>query len=111
MQTVPFDAGNMLLWRGSQEATVHRAELTHLLRRGKSAWVSLPSALLKTRYQLNAVEQTFGDTETTAAIQAKLHRFHLQNGTGFSQHYLIALPNTDAPCYNISDYIERCIAG
>ena len=111
MQTVPFDAGNMLLWRGSQEATAHRAELTHLLRRGKSAWVSLPSALLKTRYQLNAVEQTFGDTETTAAIQAKLHRFYLQNGTEFSQHYLIALPNTDAPCYNISDYVQRCIAG
>lgn len=111
MQTVPFDAGNMLLWRGSHEATAHRAELTRLLRRGKSAWVSLPSTLLKTRYQLNAVEQSFGNTETTAAIQAKLHRAHLQNGTEFSQHYLIAHPNTDAPCYNISDYVQRCVAG
>lgn len=111
MQTVPFDAGSTLLWRGTQEATAHRAELTHLLRKGKRAWVSLPSALLKTQYQLNAVEQSFGDAETTTAIQAKLHRSHLQNGTAFSQHHLIAQPNTDAPCYNISDYVQQCIAG
>ena len=111
MQTVPFDAGSTLLWRGAQEAAVHRSELTHLLRRGERAWVSLPSALLETRYQLNAVEQSFGDAETTTAIQAKLRQSHRQNGAGYNQHYLIAQPHADVPCYNISEYVERCVAG
>ena len=111
MQTDSFGAGSTLLWRGTREASVHRAELTRLLRRRERAWVSLPSASLKTQYQLNAVEESFGDAETTTAIQAKLHRSHLQNGTAFSQHHLIAQPNTDAPCYNISDYVHRCVAG
>ena len=111
MQTDSFNAGSTLLWRGTQGAAVHGVELTRLLRREERAWVSLPPTLLKTQYQLNAVEQSFGDAETTTAIQAKLHRSHLQNGTEFSQHHLIAHPNTDAPCYNISDYVQRCIAG
>ncbi len=111
MQTDSFDAGSTLLWRGTREASLHRAELTRLLRRRERAWVLLPSASLKTQYQLNAVEESFGDAETTTAIQAKLHRSHPQNGTAFNQHYLIAQPNTDAPCYNISDYVQRCVAG
>ena len=111
MQRVPFDAGSMLSWRGGQEARVHRAELTRLVRRGQRAWVSLPAALLETRYQLNAVEQSFGETESPTAIQAKLHQAHVQRRTDFAQHYLIAQPQADAPCYNISEYVQRCIAG
>ncbi|MCE2416548.1 hypothetical protein J4G07_21435 [Candidatus Poribacteria bacterium] len=111
MQTVPIEAASTLLWRSMQEAAVHRSELTHLLRRGERAWVSLPSALLKTRYQLNAVEQSFGAAETTTAIQAKLRQSHPQNGTEYNQHYLIAQPQADAPCYNINEYVQRCIAG
>jgi len=111
VQTVPFEAASTLLWRSMQEAAVHRSELTHLLRRGERAWVSLPSALLETRYQLNAVEQSFGDAETTTAIQAKLRQSHPQNETEYNQHYLIAQPHADAPCYNISEYVQRCVAG
>ena len=111
MQTVPFDAGNMLLWRGARKEAGHRAELTHLLRRGERAWVSLPTELLETRYQLNAIEQSFGESETKTAIQAKLHQSHLPNSVELSQHHLIAHPQADAPCYNISEYVQRCIAG
>lgn len=106
-----FDVGSMLSWRGAREATVHRAELTRLVRRGERAWVSLPAALLETRYQLNAVEQSFSGVESATAIQAKLHRVHVQNSTEFAQHHLIAQPQADAPCYNISEYVQRCIAG
>ena len=106
-----FDAGSMLLWRGTRKEAGHRAELTHLLRRGERAWVSLPNELLETRYQLNAIEQSFGETETPTAIQAKLHRSHLPNSVELSQHHLIAQPQADAPCYNISEYVQRCIAG
>ena len=111
MQRVPFDAGSMLSWRGSQEATVHRADLTRLVRRGERAWVSLPAALLETRYQLNAVEQSFSEAESATAIQAKLHRAHGRSRTRFAQHHLIAQPQANAPCYNISEYVQRCIAG
>lgn len=111
MQTVPFDTGSMLLWRGTQDTAVHQAEVTHLLRRGQRAWVSLPSALLETQYQLTAVEQSFGASERTTAIQAKLHLSHQQNAAEFDQHFLIAEPYADAPCYNISDYVQRCVAG
>ena len=106
-----FDAGSMLLWRGTRKEAGHRAELTHLLRRGERAWVSLPTELLETRYQLNAIEQSFGEAETTTAIQAKLHQSHRHNSVEFSQHHLIAHPQADAPCYNISEYVQRCIAG
>ena len=101
----------MLSWRGSQEATGHRAELTRLVRRGERAWVSLPAALLETRYQLNAVEQSFGEMENATAIQAKLHQSQVQHRTDFAQHYLIAQPQAEAPCYNINEYVQRCIAG
>ena len=107
----PFDAGSILSWRELQDATVHRAELTHLVRSGEHAWVSLPSALLETRYQLSAVEQSFSEVESATVIQAKLHRAHVQNSTEFAQHHLIAQPQADAPCYNISEYVQRCIAG
>ena len=101
----------MLLWRGTRKEAGHRAELTHLLRRGERAWVSLPAELLETRYQLNAIEQSFGEAETTTAIQAKLHQSHWHNNVEFRQHHLIAHPQADAPCYNISEYVQRCIAG
>ena len=111
MQRVPFDARSMLSWRGAQETRVHRAELTRLVRRGERAWVSLPAALLETRYQLNAVEQSFSEAESPTAIHAKLHQARGQRRTDFAQHYLIAQPQADAPCYNISEYVQRCIAG
>ena len=101
----------MLLWRGKRNEAGHRAELTHVLRRGERAWVSLPTELLETRYQLNAIEQSFGESEKTTAIQAKLHQSYLYSNTELSQHHLIAYPQADAPCYNISEYVQRCIAG
>ena len=106
-----FGAGSTLLWRGTQNTTAHKAELTHVLRRGERAWVSLPTELLETRYQLNAIEQSFGEAEATAGIQAKLRQSHPRNGAEYNQHHLIAYPQADAPCYNISEYVQRCIAG
>ncbi len=97
MQTAPFDAGSILSWRELQDATVHRAELTHLVRSGERAWVSLPSALLETRYQLSAVEQSFSEVESATVIQAKLHQAHIQNSTEFAQHHLIAQPQAGCP--------------
>lgn len=107
MQTDAFSAGSVLSWRRTQDAAAHQAEL----RRSKHVWVALPSALLQTRYQLNAIAISFGDAETATKIQASLRDSQLSGGTEFNQYYLIAEPHADEPCYNISDYVQRCVAG
>ncbi|MDE0684838.1 MAG: hypothetical protein OXI63_18110 [Candidatus Poribacteria bacterium] len=107
MQTDAFSTGNVLSWQRTQNAAAHQAEL----RRSKQAWVALPSALLQTRYQLDAIDLSFGDAETATTIQSAFRDSQLSDGTEFNQYYLIAEPHADAPCYNISDYVQRCVAG
>ena len=107
MQTDAFRAGSVLSWQRTQDAAAHQAEL----RRSKHVWIALPSALLQTRYQLNAVDLSFGDTETATTIQSLFQDSQLSGGIAFNQYYLIAEPHADEPCYNISDYVQRCVAG
>lgn len=107
MQTDAFSAGSVLSWQRTQNAAAHQAEL----RQSKHAWVALPSALLQTRYQLNATDLSFSDAETATTIQSLFRDSQLLGGTEFNQHYLIAEPHADEPCYNISDYIQQCVAG
>ena len=107
MQTDSFNTGSVLSWQGTQDAAAHRAKL----RKREHAWVALPSALLQTRYQLNAIDLSFDDAETATTIQASLRQSHLSSRTEFSQYYLIAEPHADVPCYNISDYVQQCVAG
>lgn len=89
-------SGALLPWRGPHTSAVPR---------GTRAWIQLPSALLETRYRLNAIEQTFGEAEEPMAIQGMLRQWEQH------QHYLIAQPHADAPCYHISEYVQRCVAG
>lgn len=105
------DGGSLLPWRGTQESAAHRAALKQSSRRGSHAWVVLPSALLQTRYQLNATDLSFGDTERTLTIQALLRQSVLLHETDFNQYYLIAQPHADAPCYNISNHVQQCVSG
>lgn len=107
MQTDAFSAGSVLSWQRTHDAAAHQAEL----RQSKHAWVALPSALLQTRYQLNAIDLSFSDAETATTIQSLFRDSQLSGGTEFNQYYLIAEPHADEPCYNISDYIQRCVAG
>ena len=107
MQTDAFSTGNVLSWHGTQDTAAHQAEL----RRCKQAWIALPSALLQTRYQLNAIALSFSTAETAPRIQASFGNSQLSDGTEFNQYYLIAEPHVDEPCYNISDYVRQCVAG
>ncbi len=93
-------SGVLLPWLGTQKSTVPR---------GVHAWIQLPSALLQTRYRLNAVGRTFGEAEGAIAIQAVLRQW--EQHREFHRHYLIAQPHADAPCYHISEYVQRCVAG
>lgn len=111
MQTYTFKTGSVLLWKRRQELAAHRAELARLKRLGEGAWIQLPSTLLKTRYHLNALEQSFGRKAKITAIQASLRQSFQVQKTDLYRHYLIAQPHADAPCYHISDYIQKCLAG
>ena len=111
VQTSSFAAGNVLVWKGRQNPSGHQAELARLARRGEGAWIQLPAALLATRYGLKAIEQSFDDTETASAIQTSLRQLQTFLTTEWHQHHLIAQPHADAPCYNISTYVAKCIAG
>lgn len=94
-------SGAMLPWRGAQKPAVPR---------GMHAWLQLPSALLQTRYRLKAIERTFGEAEEAAAIQAVLRQWGTREHE-FHAHYLIAQPHAGEPCYHISEYVQRCVAG
>ncbi len=107
MQTDPLYTRNVLSWHRTQTSTAHQAELRRLRR----VWITLPSDLLQTRYQLNALDLSFGDTEKVETIQSVLRQSLQSIATEYNQHYLIAEPHADAPCYNISDYIQKCVAG
>ncbi len=111
MQMDAFKTGSVLLWRRKQEAAAHRSELAALSRRGEGAWIQLPSALLKTRYRLNAIEWVFSNIGTAAAIQGSLRQFSQRRESESCRYYLIAQPHADAPCYHISDYVQKCVAG
>lgn len=107
MQTDPLYTGRVLSWHRTQTSTAHRTELRRLQR----VWITLPSDLLQTRYQLNALDLSFGDTEKVETIQSVLRESVQSIATEYNQHYLIAEPHADAPCYNISDYIQKCVTG
>ncbi len=107
MQTDPFYTGSVLSWHRTQASTAHRKELRRLQR----VWITLPSDLLQTRYQLNALDLSFSDTETTTTIQSVLRQSLQSIAPEYNQHYLIAESHADVPCYNISDHIQKCVTG
>lgn len=107
MQTDPLYTGRVLSWHRTQASTAHRTELRRLQR----VWITLPFDLLQTRYQLNALDLSFDDTEKVETIQSVLRQSLQSIATEYNQHYLIAESHADAPCYNISDHIQKCVTG
>lgn len=111
MQMDSFNTGSVLLCKERRDAAAHRSELAALSRRGEGVWIQLSSALLETRYGLEAIELSFGGSETPKAIQSTLRRLSQTLETKWHQHHLIAQPHAEAPCYNISNYVRKCVGG
>ena len=92
------------------ETDAHRAKLQQLSREGVAAWILLDTVTNQTRFWLNFAEHTFHQTASREAIQNHLRQW-VHTSQAFGHVYLLAQTNADAPCYDITDYIQRCVNG
>ena len=93
-----------------KEIDAHRVTLQQLKREDIAAWLLLDTVATGTRFWLNFVEHTFHQTEGTESIQNRLREWAYTSQIS-DRIYLLAQTNTDAPCYDITDYIQRCVEG
>ena len=93
-----------------KEIDVHRARLRQLKRESIAAWLLLDAVTTRTRFWLNFVEHRFHQTEGQETIQDRLRGWSYNSQTS-DRIYLLAEENADAPCYDITDYIQRCVRG
>ncbi len=101
--------GILLSYPSIEKSESHQAELAKLARFRKQAWIQLNSATIQTRYRLKVIELHFKASESSASIQGNLRNIYENNKGLFNQFYLVALPQTGALFYNVTDYIQRCI--
>ena len=88
----------------------HRVKLQQLNREGMAVWIFLDSVTNQTRFWLNFAEHTFHQTESREAIHSQLRQWWSPS-QAFNRIYLLAQTNAEAPCYDITDYIQRCVGG
>ena len=93
-----------------KEIDVHRAKLQQLKRGNLAAWLLLDTVTAGTRCWLNFLEHSFDQTAGREAIQNQLRGWAHTSQTA-DRIYLLAEANADAPCYDITDYIQRCVDG
>ena len=93
-----------------KEIDTHRIKLQQLKRENIAAWLLLDTVTAGTRFWLNFFEHTFHQTEREESIQNRLRKWAPTSQTS-DRIYLQAQENTDAPCYDITDYIQRCVDG
>ena len=113
--SVPETTGTVLLsWSYSDWPTGirhHRAQLERLSREGRYAWIRLTSAFAETRFQLTPVEHTFPESGSNEAIQRQLRQWQSPHHIKFHRTYLVAQEHVREPCYDITDYVQRCLSG
>ena len=89
----------------------HRAKLERLAREGRCAWIRLTSSFTETRFWLTPVEHTFPESGSNEAIQRELRQWHSPQHSHFDRVYLVAQEHVRETCYDITDYIKRCLSG
>ena len=103
----------LLSWTPStkgEEIDGHRGQLQRLRRQGKHAWILVDSLAKQTRFRLNFHDHTFPHTERREAIHNHLRQWSIAP-QAFDRIYLHTQENVEAPCYDITDYIHRCLGG
>ncbi len=104
----------LLPWSFSEypaELKRHRSALESLDQEGRCAWIRLTLPLADTRFRLAPVEHTFPESGSNEAIQRELRQWHSPRRICFDRIYLVAQEHVKETCYDITDYIERCLSG
>lgn len=107
---------HLLNYPNFNTSAAHQTELKKLSRLGKQTWIKLDSTVLKTRYRLNILELNFKTSEKAQTIQLYLRHLLFGNNSEdsnstFYQFFLVAQPGSETLYYNITEYIQNCIAG
>ena len=103
----------LLTWSPSvkrKDIDNHRGALKRLRRSGKHAWILVDALADRTRFQLNFRDHTFSQADPPEAIQSQLRQYSSPS-QAFNRAYLLAQDNAEVPCYDITDYVPRCLAG
>ena len=113
--SIPINS-HLLKYPNVNTSASHHSELKKLSRLGKQTWIKLDSAFLNTRYRLNVLELNFKASENAQSIQLYLrHLLYRKDAddkaTSFYHFFLVAQPGSDSLYYNITEYIQNCIAG
>ena len=104
----------LLSWSGSERATEikrHKSKLEELAHRGGCAWIRLTSSFLETRFRLIPVEHTFPESGSNETILRELQQWYSLQINSLDRVYLVAQEHVNESCYDITEYIERCITG
>jgi hypothetical protein len=104
----------LLSWSFSERPTEikrHRATLEGLTRGGKCAWIRLTSSFTETRFRLTSVEHTFPASVRNETIRRELIQWHSFQNICLDRIYLVAQEHVKETCYDITDYIKRCLTG
>ena len=104
----------LLSWSFSErpaEIKRHRAKLKRLAREGGCAWVRLTSSLSETRFRLTPNEHTFSESGSNETIRRELRQWYSAQRVCFDRVYLIAQDHVKETCYDVTDYIQRCLSG
>lgn len=93
-----------------KEINTHRLQLQRLKQDNIVVWILLDTVTDGTRFWLNFLEHTFHPVEGREAIQIRFREWAHTSQLS-DRIYLLAQENTDAPCYDITDYVQRCVDG
>ena len=92
-----------------KEIDAHHEKLQQLKRENLAVWLLLDTVTVGTRCWLNFLEHSFDQTAGREAIQNQLRRWATPQTS--DRIYLLAQTNADAPCYDITNHVQRCVDG
>ena len=116
MQFTSIQNGHILRFPDRQNSVAHQREIQKLTQLGKKAWIQLDSSVIQPRFHLHLLVLNFNPTQELTSIQSQLHdicsgRERTKSTNRLEFFYLVAQPHTEEAFYEISEYIERCVAG
>lgn len=104
----------LLSWSFPERTTgtkQHKSKLEELASKGGRAWIRLNSSLLETRFRLTPAEHTFARSTSSETIVRELKKWYSPQDRCSDRVYLVAQEHVKDTCYDITDYVRRCITG